>query len=279
MYPLDRGFLVVPKPSQYIRFVEISVVTFARVSSGATTTKTFEFKVSTTSGQEFTFSSIPKEEHEKLEAFCKSKNLHTRNDLAEETSYRVADLEESESEDEDFVEKKNESESDVNEEFNEDYDSDSNASQKSAGSDDGPIREVTDDVDDDEEDAEESSAAVPKRKGKSSERSPKKKAKREKKPGPKRPLTSFLYFSQAKRSAIKDLHPEFSLGETGKELGRLWKECSEEERKVILNLFSHLKNWQPKTRSDTIESSRNSRRLVSCRQELLLQRQNQHQNL
>ena len=235
----------------YIRFVEISVVTFARVTSGATTTKTFEFKISTTSGQEFSFSSIPKEEFEKLESFCKAKNLHTRNDLAEETSYRVADLEESESEDEDFIEGKNESESDVNEEFNEDYDSDSNASQKSAGSDED--NQEQNNNEEDEEEAMMSAEEAPKRKGKTSEGEPKKKAKREKKPGPKRPLTSFLYFSQDKRASVKNLHPEFSLGDTGKELGRLWKECSEQDKKVIqFFMFSHMKNLQQKTRSDTI---------------------------
>lgn len=137
----------------------------------------------------------------------------------------------SESEDEDFVAG---SESDVNEEFNEDYSSGSEAE------DDGTNKPKSSQSEEDEEEDEEVEEVVeskppsskPKaRKPKTDDLGqPKKKVKKEKKVGPKRALTSFLYFSQDKRQSIKDANPSFTLGDIGKELGRLWKECTGPEK-------------------------------------------------
>ncbi|KAL2912520.1 FACT complex subunit [Polyrhizophydium stewartii] len=158
LFPLDKAFLAIPKPPIFFSHAEIAAVTFSRVSSsGSSSTKTFEVKFSVTSGVEYSFSSISREEHGPLEEFCQSKKLPIRNEIADEmVTYRDAgdedededddddddggkggrdssrrrgggadsgdndDDEDEESEDEDFV---GESESEVDEEFNEDYES------------------------------------------------------------------------------------------------------------------------------------------------------------
>ncbi|KAI8924854.1 hypothetical protein BC831DRAFT_292356 [Entophlyctis helioformis] len=59
LYPLDKSFLSIPKPPIFFAFSEIAAVTFARVSSGSSSsTKTFEVRFSLNSGVEYTFSSI-----------------------------------------------------------------------------------------------------------------------------------------------------------------------------------------------------------------------------
>jgi len=59
-----------------------------------------------------------------------------------------------------------------------------------------------------------------------------KRVKRKKAPGePKRSLTAFMLFSQAKRAKVKSDNPEASFGEMGKLLGELWKKAKPDEKK------------------------------------------------
>lgn len=79
--------------------------------------------------------------------------------------------------------------------------------------------------------------APPKKKTKSSSAasSPKvKPAKKKKKDpnAPKRPMTSFLYFSQAKRPQLAEDQPGLSLAETSRALGVLWKAVGSDEKEV-----------------------------------------------
>jgi hypothetical protein len=53
-------------------------------------------------------------------------------------------------------------------------------------------------------------------------------------PGPKRPLSAYLHFCADKRKAVAE--KASSLGETSKELARLWAETSEEDRKPYADL-------------------------------------------
>jgi len=52
---------------------------------------------------------------------------------------------------------------------------------------------------------------------------------------PKRSLGSFFIFSQEKRPEVKNSHPEWRIGEVAKELGRLWKDMSEEEKQPYID--------------------------------------------
>jgi structure-specific recognition protein 1 len=229
LFPLEKGFLALPKPTIFIRFVEIAAVTFSRVTTAATsTTKTFEVKFSMTNGQDYSFSSIPKEEHERIESFCRLKNLSIQNEIGDERQYvtMAEDGFGTESEDEDFV--AGGSDSDVNEEFNEDYDSE-------AGSDEGSAKGSGEDEDDIEESGQQSSKSsknVPKKRKEKTSGGPAetKKPKKEKKVGPKRPTTSFLYFANETRASIKQANPSMTIGEVGKELGERWKTMSVEAK-------------------------------------------------
>jgi hypothetical protein len=49
---------------------------------------------------------------------------------------------------------------------------------------------------------------------------------------PKRPLSAYMYYSQAQRNATKEAHPDATFGELGKIMGAAWKELSEEDKKV-----------------------------------------------
>lgn len=61
LYPLERGFMFVPKPPVHIRFDEISCVNFARVQSGGgMSSRSFDFEVEHKNGSVITFSSIDK---------------------------------------------------------------------------------------------------------------------------------------------------------------------------------------------------------------------------
>lgn len=52
----------------------------------------------------------------------------------------------------------------------------------------------------------------------------------EKKTGPKRPLSGYMYFCKDARADVKTDNPEMSPKDITKELGRLWKELSDEEK-------------------------------------------------
>jgi hypothetical protein len=85
----------------------------------------------------------------------------------------------------------------------------------------------------------EGKAKATKRKASSEEGQTKTKAKKTKTKGdsdkdkPKRAPSAFLLFSSAKRAAVKKQNPEFSFGEVGKELGRMWREDIAETEKEI----------------------------------------------
>mmetsp|Transcript_11923 Transcript_11923/g.31356 ORF Transcript_11923/g.31356 Transcript_11923/m.31356 type:complete len:134 (+) Transcript_11923:342-743(+) len=75
--------------------------------------------------------------------------------------------------------------------------------------------------------------APPKRKADDEEtKKPAKKAKKKKDPNaPKGKSSAFIFFGSATRAEIKAAHPDWSLGDVGRELGKRWKELSEEDKK------------------------------------------------
>jgi len=48
---------------------------------------------------------------------------------------------------------------------------------------------------------------------------------------PKRAMSSFMFFANEKRQGLRLEHPELKITEIGKELGRLWKDLADEEKK------------------------------------------------
>jgi len=47
----------------------------------------------------------------------------------------------------------------------------------------------------------------------------------------RRPLSAFFFFSQVKRPAVQQGHPEWRVGQVAQELGRQWKDLTETEKK------------------------------------------------
>ena len=69
-------------------------------------------------------------------------------------------------------------------------------------------------------------------KGKGISPANKKKKRPEKDPNaPKRGRSAYVFFSAAKRAAVKESQPELGFGEVATELGRLWKAAGEEEKR------------------------------------------------
>lgn len=62
----------------------------------------------------------------------------------------------------------------------------------------------------------------------------KKKLKRKKKDPlrPKRAMSSFMFFANAKRQEVRSANPELKITDVGKKLGEMWKELSDDEKKV-----------------------------------------------
>ena len=244
MYPLEKAFLILQKPTLYISFSEIASITFSRVASAATTgTKFIEMKFSLTSGTDYSYSSIPREEHSYLEEYCRSKKLSVSSEIEDfKISYKegdgrrktIADYQDdlmgSESEDEDFQVKGDVS--DVDEEFDTDFSTDEEDENGNVIEKKKKRERESDGSGGESSEAEAVAESKPKKKASASnsaQASPKPK-KKKKKEGPKRALTSFLYFSNAKRGEIKARHPEYSIGDIAKELGVMWKTATAEDK-------------------------------------------------
>ncbi|RLV95894.1 FACT complex subunit POB3 [Spathaspora sp. JA1] len=77
LFPLDRCFLFVTKPTIYIPFTEISDVTMSRTGGS----RTFDLEINVRgSNQSHVFGSIDKEEQETIERFCSEKGIRVRNE-------------------------------------------------------------------------------------------------------------------------------------------------------------------------------------------------------
>ncbi|XP_027010525.1 FACT complex subunit SSRP1a isoform X1 [Tachysurus fulvidraco] len=237
LYPLERGFIYVHKPPVHLRFEEISCVNFAR---GTTTTRSFDFEIETKQGNQYTFSSIEREEYGKLFDFVNAKKLSIKNrglkeDLKATERYSDSDEDEHDAylermkEEGKIREEGDESEGDSDESFNpveedddiaEEYDSNASVSD-------------SEDEDDDSEDEG---------KKKKVEKKPKKpvKEKKERKPrkekkvkdagAPKRPMSAYMLWLNANRERIKSENPGISVTEISKKAGEMWKQIDKNRK-------------------------------------------------
>lgn len=81
LFCLDRAFLFVPKPSTYISFDNIAVITMSRVGGAVSASRTFDITVALRGGGEHQFSNINREEQNPLESFFKTKGIKTKNEM------------------------------------------------------------------------------------------------------------------------------------------------------------------------------------------------------
>ncbi|MCI4379686.1 hypothetical protein PGIGA_G00231180 [Pangasianodon gigas] len=237
LYPLERGFIYVHKPPVHLRFEEISCVNFAR---GTTTTRSFDFEIETKQGNQYTFSSIEREEYGKLFDFVNAKKLSIKNrglkeDIKATGGYSDSDEDEHDAylermkEEGKIREEGDESEGDSDESFNpgeedddiaEEYDSNASVSDSEAEDDDS-----------EDEGKKKKVEKKPKKPVKEKkERKPRKEKKVKDAGAPKRPMSAYMLWLNANRERIKSENPGISVTEISKKAGEMWKQIDKSRR-------------------------------------------------
>lgn len=157
LYPLERCFLFVTKPTVYIPFSEVSNVTMSRTSTGLSASRTFDLEVNLKgSGAAHVFANIDKEEQETIEKYCQEKGLRVKNeekiakamlakaineddDDDDDADVDMGSAGEDESDDGDFG---SGSDSDVAEEFDSNASASDSDEEKAAGDEQPPKKKV-----------------------------------------------------------------------------------------------------------------------------------------
>ncbi|XP_077434990.1 FACT complex subunit SSRP1a [Vanacampus margaritifer] len=241
LYPLERGFIYVHKPPVHLRFEEISCVNFAR---GTTTTRSFDFEIETKQGNQYTFSSIEREEYGKLFDFVNAKKLNIKNrGFKEGMKGKIDEYSDSDEDKHDAYLERMKAEGKIREEGNDSDDSDSGSDESfNPGEEDDDIAEEYDskasasDSNEEDDDSEEDS---PKKKQKVSkpkvvkekkERKPRKEKKQKDKGGPKRPMSAYMLWLNSSRERIKSENPGISVTEISKKAGEMWRQLGKDEK-------------------------------------------------
>ena len=87
LFCLEKSFMFVPKPAQYIAFEKISIIVLSRVGGALAASRTFDITITLKDGQgEHQFSNINREEQRPLEEFFEAKKLKVRNEMLEDVS-------------------------------------------------------------------------------------------------------------------------------------------------------------------------------------------------
>lgn len=82
---LEKYIFFVSKQPTLIELSDIYQVVFSRLGAGmgATAARTFDLKIVTKSGPEYSFTSVNKEEHEATESYLKEKKVKVKNEMME----------------------------------------------------------------------------------------------------------------------------------------------------------------------------------------------------
>ena len=85
LFCLDKSFMFVPKPAQYIAFDSISVIVLSRVGGAVSASRTFDITIQLKGGAgEHQFSNINREEQKPLQSFFEQKKLKVKDEMLEE---------------------------------------------------------------------------------------------------------------------------------------------------------------------------------------------------
>ncbi|OBZ68875.1 FACT complex subunit POB3 [Grifola frondosa] len=98
LFMLEKYIFFVSKQPTLIELSDIHLVVFSRLGAGmgATAARTFDLKIVTKRGPEYTFTSVNKEEHEVTEAYLKEKKVKVKNEMMEGELIMAADEEDEE---------------------------------------------------------------------------------------------------------------------------------------------------------------------------------------
>ncbi|XP_031718731.1 FACT complex subunit SSRP1a isoform X1 [Anarrhichthys ocellatus] len=242
LYPLERGFIYVHKPPVHLRFEEISSVNFAR---GTTTTRSFDFEIETKQGNQYTFSSIEREEYGKLFDFVNAKKLNIKNRGFKEKKGMKGKIDEYSDSDEDqhdaYLERMK-AEGKIREEGNDSEESDGESDESfNPGEEDDDIAEEYDSnasASDSSEDGDDSDGENSKKKKakkakvvtEKKERKPRKEKKQRDAGAPKRPMSAYMLWLNASRERIKSENPGISITEISKKAGEMWRQLGKEDK-------------------------------------------------
>jgi len=242
LYPMEKGFMYVPKPPIYIRFEEISAINFARSD---VTTKTFDLEISVKTGGSYTFNSVAKDDFDPLLNFCKGKNLPVMDIKNLKSRAQVSlGIDEVDPYKERLMAAAADSEDSDSDEEDEDFDVDAELKKKKkkqaedSDATDGSEPDEEYDTGSDEEDAPKEKKSK-KSKEKKEKRSKHKDEKKKKDPNaPKRAQTAYFLWMNENRSKITK--PGMSVADVAKEGGAQWKAMSEADKKP----------WEEKAKKD-----------------------------
>ncbi|KIJ62610.1 hypothetical protein HYDPIDRAFT_30210 [Hydnomerulius pinastri MD-312] len=92
LFMLEKYIFFVSKQPTLVELSDIHQCVFSRVgaSMGASAARTFDLKIVTKSGPEYTFTSINKEEHEPVETYLKDKKVKIKNEMVAEVDMMLA---------------------------------------------------------------------------------------------------------------------------------------------------------------------------------------------
>ncbi|KAJ4001674.1 SSrecog-domain-containing protein [Lentinula boryana] len=101
LFMLEKYVFFVSKQPTLIELSDIHQAVFSRVGSsmGAAAARTFDLKIVTKNGPEYTFSSINKEEHEPTESYFKDKKIRIKNEMVPDADLLMAAAVEDDDED------------------------------------------------------------------------------------------------------------------------------------------------------------------------------------
>ena len=77
---------------------------------------------------------------------------------------------------------------------------------------------------------------VKKNAGKTKEKSKKRGSKKEKKEGPKKPLSGFMFFSQDRRKSLKEEKPDLKITEASVLIGAEWKKLTDTDKEPYMKM-------------------------------------------
>uniref|UniRef100_A0A8B9JY14 FACT complex subunit SSRP1 n=1 Tax=Astyanax mexicanus TaxID=7994 RepID=A0A8B9JY14_ASTMX len=229
LYPLERGFIYVHKPPVHLRFEEISCVNFAR---GTTTTRSFDFEIETKQGNQYTFSSIEREEYGKLFDFVNAKKLSIKNRGLREVIKKDGYSDSDEDEHDAYLERMKEEgkireEGDDDSEGDESGEFDSNASVSDSEAEDGDSEDEGK-----KKKPEKKPKKAPKEKKEKKERKPRREKKVKDAGAPKRPMSAYMLWLNASRERIRSENPGISITEISKKAGEMWKQIDKSSKEV-----------------------------------------------
>ncbi|XP_068596447.1 LOW QUALITY PROTEIN: FACT complex subunit SSRP1a [Brachionichthys hirsutus] len=240
LYPLERGFIYVHKPPVHLRFEEISCVNFAR---GTTTTRSFDFEIETKQGNQYTFSSIEREEYGKLFDFVNAKKLNIKNrGFKEGMKGKIDEYSDSDEDQHDAYLERMKAEGKIREEGNDSDESDAESDESfNPGEEDDDIAEeydsnasASDSSDDgdgsDDEGAKKRKAKKAKVVKEKKERKPRREKKQKDRAGPKRPMSAYMLWLNSSRERIKSENPGISVTEISKKAGEMWRQLGKDEK-------------------------------------------------